>query len=149
MKIIKINLNITLAYLFAFSVIYQSGSVRAAVIGDGVLFQITRILMLVIPVISVIISGKIRRYFCILLIVAIISIVPLVINYSLYSEGTFQLLYKMVIVALSLVFFQCFSDKNIDIRENIYKLIIILAILSLIIYIPTEIFKLQIPYSIV
>ena len=46
----KVSLKQLLIYLFIVSLIYQSGSVRAALLREGVLFQLTRVLMFVVQI---------------------------------------------------------------------------------------------------
>lgn len=136
-------------YLFIFSIIYQSGSVRAAIQGDGILFQLTRLLVLFLPFCLFLKLGITKNMVSIAIIFLESGIFIVLINYILYPEAIWRLIYKICIFILSACIYVRFIDKEININEYIYNSIIFITFLSLFFYIMVEILHLNIPYSIV
>lgn len=136
-----------LLYLFIFSLIYQSGSVRAALLGEGILFQVTRALMLVVPIMMML-NGLNNKEIILAFVFFSIGIFFVGINYFLFPDGVFRLIYKIVILILSMGIYSTLIRKNIDIEGYIYKTIIVIAGIGLVLYVGIELMKLPIPYSI-
>lgn len=145
---LKLKPKSILIYLFVFSLIYQSGSVRAAVLGEGILFQITRALVLVVPIMMIMLNGLKNKEILLVSAFASIGIIFVGINYFLFHDGVLQLIYKIVILILSMGLSSTLMRKNIDIVEYIYKTIIVIAGIGLVFYVGIELMKLPIPYSI-
>ena len=136
-----------LLYLFIFSLIYQSGSVRASLLGEGILFQITRALMLVVPIMMML-NGLNNKESILAFVFFSIGIFFVGINYFLFPDGVFRLIYKIVILILSMGIYSTLIRKNVDIGGYIYKTIIVIAGIGLVFYVGIELMKLPIPYSI-
>ena len=136
-----------LLYLFIFSLIYQSGSVRASLLGEGILFQITRALMLVVPIMMML-NGLNNKEIILAFVFFSIGIFFVGINYFLFPDGVFRLIYKIVILILSMGIYSTLIRKNVDIGGYIYKTIIVIAGIGLVFYVGIELMKLPIPYSI-
>ena len=145
----KVKPKSVLLYLFVFSLIYQSGSVRAALLGDGILFQITRALLLLIPIIIIARRGIDKKLIILLFIFLTLGIIFACINFILFSEGVLQLSYKIIILTLSMGFYLTLLKEKIDINFYIYKIIIVIASIGLLFYFCTDLLKLPIPYSVV
>lgn len=145
---LKLKPKSILLYLFVYSLIYQSGSVRAAVLGEGILFQITRALMLVVPIMMIMLNGLKNKTFLLVSVFVLIGIIFVGINYFLFPDGVLRLIYKIVILILSMGLYSTLIRKNIDIDEYIYKAIIVIAGIGLVLYVGVELMKLPIPYSI-
>ena len=148
MKFRKIKLSTFLIYIYVFSVIYQSGSVRAAVLGNGLLFEMTRMLNFAVPIFCFLVYRKKHKHAWFVLIGMLTGCVPIIINYVLYPEGVMRLTYKIVILLLSALVFMVLSEKGVDIRNKIYDVIIVISTISLIFYFLVEIIKIPMPYSI-
>ena len=137
----KVSLKQLLIYLFIVSLIYQSGSVRAALLREGVLFQLTRVLMLVVPICLLCryrIKKNVISYIGICLLIGIWVVL---INYFLYPDGILHLAYKIVIFLLSGVLYIDFKSKGISINDYIYRVLVALAIITLLFYFLAEIIK--------
>lgn len=145
----KIKSKSILLYMFIFSMIYQSGSVRAAVLGEGLLFQITRAIVLVVPILIVFLNGLKKKIFLLLSLFASLNVIFVGINYSLFPDGILQLVYKIVILIMSMGLYFTLISNNIDVDEYIYKTIIIIAGVGLVLYVGVELMKLPIPYRII
>lgn len=140
------KLDLTLIYIFIFSIIYQSGSVIAALKGTGLFFQVTRLSMLIIPI-YYLYKYRNRKYYLFLFVGAIFSVFFVLINLILYPNGVIQLAYKLVILMLSAIMFMIFKKKNTDIREYFYNCVLAIAFITLIFYVFADLLKLPLPYK--
>lgn len=145
----KVSLKQLLIYLFIVSLIYQSGSVRAALLREGVLFQLTRVLMLVVPI-CLLCRYRIKKNVILYIgICLLIGIWVVLINYFLYPDGILHLAYKIVIFLLSGVLYIDFKSKGISINDYIYRVLVALAIITLLFYFLAEIIKFPMSYFVV
>lgn len=138
-----------LIYMMLISIIYQSGSVRAALLGEGMLFKITRVVLLIAPLICMIGSGLKVNVIRMGIKLFLLGIGIALINYLLYPTGIVQICYKIIIMILYCCCFGNLSDKSIDLRKYMYQILIGLATVTLVFYILVELLKFPIPYSIV
>ena len=143
-KIIYISI---LLYLFIFSLIYQSGSVRAALLCDGFLFYTTRILLLGIPLFLIFMYRGNNRCLSFVLPIVYLGIIFVAINYILYPDGAIQFLYKILILIMSMLVYHLMIRNSIDINRYIYNVIIAIALITLCFYCAVELAKISIPYS--
>ena len=148
MIIKKTEIKIILLYIFLFSIVYQSGSTRAAVVSTGLLFYVTRTLMLVVPVLLFLSYGSLNKYhlnyvICAILCGSIISGLTMI----QYPEGVFLIVYKVIVFIEASVVIMLVKDWKIDIYMCIYKLLLCIAFVTLLFYIPIELFKIPIPYT--
>ena len=136
-----------LLYLFIFSLIYQSGSVRAALLCDGFLFYTTRILLLGIPLFLIFMYRGNNRCLSFVLPIVYLGIIFVAINYILYPDGAIQFLYKILILIMSMLVYHLMIRNSIDINRYIYNVIIAIALITLCFYCAVELAKISIPYS--
>lgn len=146
---IKINYKSILLYLFIFAVIYQSGSVRAAVLSYGFLFYATRLVLIAAPMILILVLGIRNKQISVMVLFLFLGLFFVGINYFLYPDGAFQVLYKIVILVLTIGVYLAATKRNIEINQYIYKTIVFIATVSLVFYLATDLGKLPIPYSVV
>lgn len=140
------KLDVVLIYIFIFSIIYQSGSVIAALKGTGLFFQVTRLSMLLIPI-YYLYRYRNRKYYLFLFLGVIFSVFFVFINLILYPNGAIQLAYKLVTLLLSAIMFMIFTKKNVDIRDYFYNSVISIALITLIFYLLADLLKLPLPYK--
>lgn len=145
----RANIKLLFIYLFVVSLIYQSGSVRAALLREGMLFQTTRILMLAIPICFLMKYRCKKNILSYMGTCLLIGIPAVWVNYILYSDGALQFVYKIFIFTLSGAFYISLLNKKINLNHYIYQVIIMLAAITLIFYFMTEIMKLPLPHSVV
>lgn len=132
-----------LLYILIFSMIYQSGSVLAALQLSTPIVQISRILILVIPFFFISNIKDLKNSFYILIFMLLGSF----ISFQLYNSSIIRLLYK--IITLLLFFYVCSYTyrKNLNLNKIVYNVIYIISIITLIFYITTRIFHIEIPFN--
>lgn len=146
---VKANFKSILLYLFIFAVIYQSGSVRAALLGEGFLFYATRLVLIVTPLILIPTLGIGNKQISLMSLFLFLGLFFVGLNYFLYPNGAFQVLYKIAILIFTIGVYLATTKKNIDINQYIYKTIMLIATVGLVFYLATDLAKLPIPYSVV
>lgn len=132
-------------YLYVFSIIFQSGTVMAAVIRDGYLFQLTRVLIIVIPFFYVFIN--IKRVFNFFVLCSVGGLFFIGVNYILYKNGVMQLAYKVSIFILSACFILILSQKKMDITTSFYNIILLIVIVSVFFYFWLYLMRISLPYK--
>lgn len=133
-------------YTELFLIIFQSGSVYAATDHETTLFYVTRLLMIVLPIMIVLINGMYKLKQAIMLFAGL-QLAALV-NLLLYPAEFIILEYKLILLILFYLLFAYCHQHNLNIMEHMYKLLFFIVVITLLIYIPVGIFKLDIPYTI-
>lgn len=147
----KVNLRNLLMYIEAFLIIQQSGSVQAAILPDGILYKICRLTLLVLTsyFVAISINKKInireKYLFCILIFFTI----PVIVNLLVYSPSFGKLLYKVLLFILFYFLCAYSNSRNNLIIEAFYRIIIIIAVVSLVLYVIVDCFNINIPYNII
>ena len=137
--------NQVLLYMVVFSLIYQSGSVPAALGVHTLLNMLTKIIMLVIPLCYFvwIFDKKIQKNEVILMVFIFIGIL---FSFFQYEDSIFKLIYK--VITFYLFFYMCdyAHKKNLNIEKVIYNVILIVDIIAIALYITLELFHIGIPF---
>lgn len=138
-----------LLYILLFSIIYQSGTVQASTNPNDILFRVTRILMLIIPLCLCMHKAKydmkaVRKLTILLLLFELLAIINLVI----YSPSALTLQFKILLFFL--IYFSLLSDSKMEkkMEGTIYNIILTIATITIIFYFAVDIMKLPIPYSV-
>ena len=132
------------------SIIYQSGSVQAANNPDDLLFQVTRILMLIMPIIMCFFSGgRCNHQFLkgLLLITIIVELLAL-INFFLFSESAVKLQFKILNLVLFLLAIHIAEQSSVNMLLILYKILIWIAVITLVFYVAVDLIHIPLPYSI-
>lgn len=134
-----------LMYIGIFSIIYQSGSVPAAFSMNTITFQITRVLIIAIPILFLL---KYLKYLSkrSLLIIMFLQILGL-INLVLYPTGFIKFEYKFILFVL---FFLCIKTgiiRKYNFYSKFYNLLFIIISISLLFYFLVGILRVDVPYT--
>lgn len=143
----KIDLIDVILFVIIISIIYQSGSVRAALPADGILFYLTRVTMIVPTFFLVIKEIARKKYINFIIWTISLIIVPFIINSLIYQDGTFSLFYKFILFELFALLIYKITDEGKNIELFIYKIIIGIAFITLLFYFLIEILKIKFPYT--
>jgi O-Antigen ligase. len=147
----KVNLRNLLIYIEAFLIIQQSGSVQAAILPDGISYKICRLALLGLTsyFVAISINKKINIREKYLFYVLILFTIPIIINLLIYSPGFGKLLYKVLLFVLFYFLGAYSKNRNNLITEAFYRIIIIIAVVSLVLYVIIDCFNINIPYSMI
>lgn len=132
-----------LVYILIFSMIYQSGSVPAALGLNTVIVMVTKIFLLLI-----------MAYFCLhvrelkkSIFLLGIMLIGIIFSFILYKESIYHLLYKVVTFLLFFNMF-CYTQKyDIKVEQVLYNILFGLNIIMVLLYIVVEIFHIDLIYS--
>lgn len=138
-----------LLYIFVFSIIFQSGTVQASTNSADLVFLITRILMLFLPLLLYLFNVNREKKVAIKFVVLVILFeLFAVINYCLYSQSATTLQYKILLFVLFYLMLSSSSKMISRMEEIIYNTILFIAIVTILFYVVVEILKLPLPYTI-
>ena len=138
---------IIIAYLYVFSMIYQSGSVMAALIRSGFLVSLTKIILLVTPVICALFFKIKKKYLMFLKVLIPFFILFVLINSFLYLEGVLSLIYKTILIMSSIYIYLFMSKNKVNIHNIIYNVIVLIASITIFFYYLVEIVRVTLPYK--
>lgn len=145
MKVKRISIEKVFIYIELFLIIFQSGSVYAATDHETVLFNVTRLMMMVIPMFMVLSFG-INKVKQILLLFLGLQLATLV-NLFLFPEGFLTLEYKLLLFLIFYLLIGYCHRRNINLAKYLYHVLLVIIMITLLIYIPVELLKLDISYS--
>lgn len=137
--------DIFIIYLELFLIIFQSGSVYAATDHETMLFQITRLLMLILPLLTVVFRGIYNSRQVIMLFV-LLQFTSLV-NLFLYPVEFIVLEYKLILVIIFFLLIAYCFQHNYNLIRYLYNILLLIVVITLMIYIPVELLKLNAPFS--
>ena len=123
-----------ITFFYLACIIFQSGYVQASVMGRRMLFEITRIGLLISPLIIIAYIGLSKRTIYFVLVATAVGCSLLVVNIFNYPDGLLQLLYKLIVFIEAGCVFCSLAKVNIDINECAYRLLLWMTILTLIMY---------------
>lgn len=142
--------NSILLYIMMFCIVFQSGSVSAASKANTWDFYLTRTTMIGLGLVCVVYEFikkckllRQRRFW----LFACIPVLA-VINYLLYPEGIFELVYKIYLFIVFFSMFEVAFKRKMSIIDIYYRIILLIATFTIICYITIELIKLPIPYKI-
>lgn len=146
---IRISRNKILAYLFVFLVFINTGTACTLiyqVYGDRRYVWIRMSVILFSACFMLLLRKKrsIRRFVIFGLFIALFTGVNL-INYPVGAFSLLHIMLKLFLFAGVLLFFE---EKEIDIQNILYQMIIIICVFSLISYVLADVLKMPIPYQI-
>jgi len=141
-RISKKSLLEIICAVYLFCMIYQSGSVPAALQLDNSLVPITRAGLLIIPIFCFRNIHDIKK----LQYVIFFGLIGLAINWCVYPEGVVSLSYKFILLIFFFVAISYFERKKINVNHILYLDIIAIIYLTFIFYIIIEVLKFGIPY---
>lgn len=132
-----------------FSIIYQSGSVEAAIMSENPLFRIMRVIMIIIGGYFLITVFKYKTEFMKLGLLILVSICLICINYLLYPDSLYPLSYKVILFIIFYFMVASANKSQININDIIYNIIFCIASITLILYVGIELLHINIPYNII
>ena len=146
---IRFSIYAFLMYVEFFAIIYQSGTVAAALKTNALIFDATRFIMIFLGGVFLVLglkktTSKVKSaLFFLFLITEFLAI----INYILYPYSVIELQYKIVLfIIFYCISISCFR-RRISIYEILYNSIFAITIVTLILYIAISLLKLPIPYT--
>ncbi len=143
----KFSLSKLLVYIEFFLIIYQSGTVQAAINSEDILFIALRIVQLTIALILAI-KGFTRKnvFFNAVKLLIILEAFAL-INFFNFSQSAAALQYR---IFLFLIFFGMigYCKKRIDILEVFYNILVFIAAITMIMYVIVGLMNVPLDYSI-
>lgn len=128
-----ISWNRVLIGIMLFSIIYQSGTVQASNNPDDFFFNISRFLMLVIPLFLGIMAGnKISMKFMTNFLCMVFTMEGLaLVNFILYPDSAGTLQFKILMFALFCYVFYVTDKNSTDIEEILYKILFVIAFVTI------------------
>lgn len=147
---VRFNINNILIYIEIMIMIWLSGTVISAVQPDSLLYNIARMIFLLISCYFAIkaILYKVNYLSYVLIFICIFAIY-FCINLFLYPASSFNLFYRCIIFLLLFLNFFYWNKKKINYNEVLYKIVIVIAIVSLLFYVLVNVLKINIPYTII
>lgn len=143
-----ININEVLLYFELIILIWLSGTVISAVQPDSITYNIARVIFFIIASYFAIkaISTK-RKCFDCAAIFCVIFTFYFFINLLLYPSSWFNLLYRCIMFILLLLDFDFWCRKQLNWKEAFYRVVIVIAIISLSFYFIVNIVKIPLVYT--
>lgn len=136
-----------LIYIEILLIIYQSGTVQAAINANTVSFIVLRIAQILI-VTAIGIKGLMNYNALNTTIISTVLLEALAfLNWVLYPNAIFQLQYRIVLIVLFYGMVRYCTIRNIDILEIFYNIIFVIAFYTIIFYIIIGFLKIRMPYS--
>ena len=124
-----------LIYIEILLIIYQSGTVQAAINANTVSFIVLRIAQMLI-VTAIGIKGLMNYNALNTTIISTVLLEALAfLNWVLYPNAIFQLQYRIVLIVLFYGMVRYCTIRNIDILEIFYNIIFVIAFYTIIFYI--------------
>lgn len=141
----KLNVMIILIYLLYFSIIYQTGTVPAALRLETPTITITRIIMLIVPFFMIASISDLKKG----LLLSVIMLIGIGLNTALYLNSTLQLTYKAILLLMFYLAIGYMTRHKISIDKILYNLILSIIVITLILYTLIEVLHLDIPYQLI
>ena len=147
---VTIDCNLILLYILFGLLIFQSGTVQAAINTSSLFFKVTRLLMVFLTVFFGVHGlcrlnlKEFRAFFYCLIVLEIIA----GINYILYPNSWIELQYKILLFLLLYLTVKWSKRKSINLDEVLYNVLLFIAYITLFLYVLIELIRLPVPYSV-
>lgn len=136
-----------LAYFEVFLIIYQSGTVQAAINAKSTSFIVLRVFQLLIASFFCIKGFAHKNQFSKATMILFILENLALINYFLYPNSVLELQYRIFLLIIFYGMIEYFNQR-VDILKIFYDIIIIIALITMGMYVIVGLLRLPLPYSI-
>lgn len=141
--------NTFLIYVLFSLIIFQSGTVQAAINSGTLFFKVSRLAMMLLAL-----YYGCMGFFCLdhksiffFLALFLCLEVFALINFILYPDSWIELQYKIFLLLLLFLFIVWCKKKKVNFTLILYKVLVFIAYLTFVLYIGIEILHLPIPYT--
>lgn len=144
------SFNKILGTIVAALIVYMTGSVNISIVSATSYARTVSIIMMVVliyPFISVVAKEEYNKP---IVVCTVVLALYWVFNYLHYEGAIYNLLLRFLWIILFFAASIWFREyKHIDIENYIYRIVVILSVITLVLWVLLYIFKLKLPYSII